>query len=34
VVIERAIACGTHGRFLIEPPSAPGPAPVLVGFHG
>jgi predicted esterase len=34
VVIERAIATGTHGRFLIEPPAAPGPAPMLVGFHG
>ena len=25
---------GTHGRYLIEPPAAPGPAPLLVGFHG
>ena len=33
-MIERAIATGTHGRFLMAPPSAPGPAPVLVGFHG
>jgi predicted esterase len=33
-VIERAIAARTHGRYLIEPPAASGPAPVLVGFHG
>jgi predicted esterase len=33
-VIERTIAAGTHGRFLIVPPSAAGPAPILVGFHG
>ena len=33
-MIERAIAAGTHGRYLIEPPASPGPAPVLVGFHG
>jgi predicted esterase len=33
-VIERAIATGTHGRYLIEPPAAAGPSPVLVGFHG
>jgi predicted esterase len=33
-VIERAVATGTHGRYLIEPPAAAGPAPVLVGFHG
>jgi predicted esterase len=33
-VIERIIATGTHGRYLIEPPASPGPAPVLVGFHG
>ena len=33
-MIERAIATGTHGRYLIEPPAAAGPAPVLVGFHG
>jgi predicted esterase len=34
VVIERIIAAGTHGRYLIEPPASPGPAPILVGFHG
>lgn len=33
-MIERAIAAGTHGRYLLEPPASPGPAPVLVGFHG
>jgi predicted esterase len=33
-VIERTIATGTHGRYLIEPPASSGPAPVLVGFHG
>jgi predicted esterase len=32
-VIERTIAAGTHGRYLIEPASS-GPAPLLVGFHG
>jgi predicted esterase len=33
-VIEQTIATGTHGRYLLEPPSAGGPAPLLVGFHG
>jgi predicted esterase len=33
-VIERTIATGTHGRYLVSPPAAPGPAAVLVGFHG
>jgi predicted esterase len=33
-VIERTIATGTHGRYLIEPPASAGPAPMLVGFHG
>jgi predicted esterase len=33
-VIPRLIAAGTHGRYLIEPAAAPGPAPILVGFHG
>jgi predicted esterase len=33
-VIERTIATGTHGRYLLEPPAAAGPAPMLVGFHG
>jgi predicted esterase len=34
VVIERVIRAGTHGRYLIEPPASPAPAPLLVGFHG
>jgi predicted esterase len=34
VVIERAIAASTHGRYLIELPATPGPAPLLVGLHG
>jgi len=34
VVIERAIPAGTHGRYVVVPPSRPGPAPMLVGFHG
>jgi predicted esterase len=33
-VIERAIATGIHGRYLLEPPAVAGPAPMLVGFHG
>jgi predicted esterase len=33
-VIERTIAAGTHGRYLVEPPAVSGPAPLLVGFHG
>jgi predicted esterase len=33
-VIERNIATTTHGRYLVEPPPASGPAPMLVGFHG
>jgi predicted esterase len=33
-VIARTIAVGTHGRYLIEPAAADGPAPMLVGFHG
>jgi predicted esterase len=32
--MERSIATATHGRYLVEPPAASGPAPVLVGFHG
>jgi predicted esterase len=24
----------THGRYLVKPPVATGPAPMLVGFHG
>ena len=33
-MIERTIATGTHGRYLVEPPDASGAAPVLFGFHG
>jgi predicted esterase len=33
-VIERTIATGTHGRFLVEPPASDDAAPVLFGFHG
>ena len=28
------IEAATHGRYLVEPPAAPGAAPLLVGFHG
>jgi predicted esterase len=34
VVIERAIAASTHGRYIVVPPKTPGPAPMLIGFHG
>ena len=33
-VSARAIAAPTHGRYLVAPPAAPGPRPMLVGFHG
>ena len=33
-MIERSSPPATHGRYLIEPPASPGPAPILVGFHG
>jgi predicted esterase len=33
-LIARAISAGTHGRYVVAPPLTPGPAPVLVGFHG
>jgi predicted esterase len=33
-VIERTIATGTHGRYLVEPPASGGAAPVLFGCHG
>jgi predicted esterase len=32
-VIEKTIATGTHGRYLVAPAYAT-PAPLLVGFHG
>ena len=31
---ERSIATTVHGRYLTIPPATPGPAPILVGFHG
>ena len=30
----RHAAATVHGRYLVQPPAAPGPAPWLVGFHG
>jgi len=30
----KSIATGTHGRYLVAPPSGAGPWPMLVGFHG
>ena len=33
-MIERNIAARTHGRYLVVPPTPPGPEGVLVGFHG
>ncbi len=30
----RLIPTTTHGRYCVLPPSRPGPAPILVGFHG
>jgi predicted esterase len=30
----RTIAATTHGRFLLSVPKAPGPHPLLMGFHG
>lgn len=32
--IEGVLSTGTHGRFLLVPPEACAPAPMLVGFHG
>ncbi len=32
--VARTIAAQTHGRYLVRPPAAPGPAALLVGFHG
>src|SRR5262245_57374398 len=34
LVIERNIATGTHGRYLVATPAGGAPAPLLVGFHG
>jgi predicted esterase len=33
-VIERSLAAATHGRYLVDEPSTPGPWTLLVGFHG
>jgi hypothetical protein len=33
-VTERTIATRIHGRYLAIPPATPGPAPMLIGFHG
>lgn len=33
-MIERTAVTTIHGRYLVVPPAAPGPAPLLVGFHG
>ncbi len=33
-VSSRAIAVSTHGRYLVAAPTAAGPWPMLVGFHG
>jgi predicted esterase len=33
-VTERIIATTIHGRYLAIPAGTPGPAPMLVGFHG
>jgi len=33
-VIARSIPATTHGRYLVEPPAAGGPAPLIVGCHG
>ncbi len=31
---ERIVATSVRGRYLAVPPGTPGPAPILVGFHG
>jgi len=31
---QRTIRATTHGRYVVVPPANPGPAPMLVGFHG
>lgn len=30
----RTIEARTHGRYIVRTPDAPGPWPVIVGFHG
>jgi predicted esterase len=34
VITAHIIQTPTHGRYLLRPPSAPEPAPLIVGFHG
>jgi len=31
---EHFVATTVHGRYIVAPPDLPGPAPLLVGFHG
>jgi predicted esterase len=33
-VVARTIETATHGRYVVEPASIDGPAPMLIGFHG
>jgi predicted esterase len=33
-VTERTIETPAHGRYVVASPVEPGPAPLLVGFHG
>ncbi len=33
-MMERIASATVHGRYLVEAPEEPGPAPMLVGFHG
>lgn len=33
-MIARPIEVATHGRYLVEPPTAPESAATIVGFHG
>lgn len=33
-MIARTIETATHGRYLVEPASTDGPAPLIVAFHG
>ena len=32
--IEGIAAARVHGRYLVVPSDATGPAPLLIGFHG
>lgn len=34
VATAHTIETSTHGRYLVQTPRAPGPHPLLVGFHG